>query len=115
MATDAGGPGTPIIVTVNGCSPPTVTVMVFGPAIFPSVQVPTGVGDPESVVVGAPTSVPPPLVTVTVTATPTMRFPSASRTENVGVVGRVRPAVPVGITLDTATDLGTFGSVLLHP
>ena len=115
IAIDAGGPATPTTVIRSGESSPTVTVSVFAPAVRPSVQVPTGVGDPEVVVPEVPVMVPPPAVTAMVNGTPPMIAPLASSTENVGAVVNASPAVPLGRLPATCTDLGIGGSVLLHP
>jgi hypothetical protein len=85
---------------------------VLTPAILPRVQVPIDVGDPDVVDVGAFAIVPPPAVTVTVTATPPRIFPLPSFTEKVGAVAR--PAVADGVVDEPVIELGTEGSVPLE-
>ena len=62
---------------VENISPDTVTVTVLVPAVVPSVHVPTDVG-PDEDFVGAPTSVPPPLVTATSVPPESKRGPPES-------------------------------------
>lgn len=70
----AAAPDEAVAVKVTGVSDPTVAVIVLGPAVGPSVQLPT-VALPEAFVV-TPASVtdPPPAVTANVTITPAIAF-----------------------------------------
>ena len=97
-----GAPAFPFTLIVATGSPDTVTVTEFNPAVLPSVQVPTGVGPPETVLVGMSGIVPPPAVTATVTLTPPSVFPLPSLTTKVGDDVSGKPAVP-------STDVETVG------
>src|SRR5688500_1165572 len=89
-----------------------VAVRAFEPAALPSGHVPTRVGTPATVDVGAFSRVTPPLVTVIVTGTPPRIFPLASFTENEGAERRGNPAVPDNAATDGAIEAGGGGAVL---
>jgi hypothetical protein len=85
-AADVAVPGRPLTVMTSGGRLPAVTVTAFGPAIRPSVQFPTAVGDPDDVCDGA--------------------------LAIVGEVASGSPAVPTVMSASEATDAGGGGAVL---
>src|SRR5712691_9483931 len=91
-------PAVPVAVKVTGLpvSPDAVAVRVFTPALVPSVQDVTAASPPAVVVTGAVGfTVPPPVATANVTATPETGFPLASVTITDGATGTAVPAVIV--------------------
>jgi hypothetical protein len=106
----AAAPASDVTVIVTDGTPATVIVKVLDAIAPPRVQLPTDVG-PRADTVAAFASVPPPAVTVTLTATPAMTFPFWSLTTNVGLVGRATPAVALAggaetISIEVATGGG---------
>src|SRR5881628_434623 len=90
-------PAVPVALNVTGlpASVPDVAVREFGPAVVPSVQLPT-VAIPLALVVRvAPVMLPPPDATANATATPATGLPLASFTITDGRTGTVVPAVTV--------------------
>ena len=89
-------PGTPVAVNVNGdpVRPVEVAVIVFAPAVVPSVHV-GDVAMPKAfvVTVAGVASDPPPLVTAKVTEVPETRLPTVSVTRTNGAVVTAVPTV----------------------
>jgi hypothetical protein len=86
-----------LTLTTELVNPDTAIVRLFNPIECPRVQVPTAV-DGALDFVGALASEPPPALTVTVTGTPLIGFPSRSFTTNAGDVASGKPAdgLPLG-------------------
>jgi hypothetical protein len=98
----AAAPATDATVTVTDETPATVIVKELAAIASPRVHLPTDVG-PLADTVGAFASVPPPALTVTLTATPAMTFPFWSLTMNVGLVGRATPAAALAGGAETTS------------
>src|SRR5882724_8813533 len=89
-------PAVPVAVNVTGLpvSPGAVALRVFAPAVVPSVQDVTAASPAAVVVTGAVGfTVPPPVATANVTATPATGLPFASRTITAGLTATAVPAV----------------------
>src|SRR5262245_2846809 len=81
-----GFEATPVAVKVAGVTPLTVAVSVFAPAVAPRVQPPTVAVPVALDVWEPPVTVPPPLATANVTATPDTTLPYVSATRTLGAV-----------------------------
>src|SRR5207245_5150789 len=100
IASCAAAPATPVAVNVTGLPvrPVAVAVNVFGPAAVPSVQDVTAaipLAFVSTAVVGL--TVPPPVATAKVTATPATAFPLASFTITDGGMSTAVPTVAVWV------------------
>ena len=91
-AIDAGGPATAVAVKVTD-KLPLEAVSVFGPAVAPSVQLPTAAMPLPSVTALVAVALPPPDATANVTVTPLMGLPAASFTTTLGAVATAVPTV----------------------
>ena len=116
----AAAPAVPVAVNVAGDRPPTVAVIVFGPAIVPSVQLPTTAIPDTFVVAVPPVTEPPPLATANVTVTPLTGRLLASRTTTVGGVATPVPtdvdwALPVTIATTAGAGAGVGPTTLSPP
>ena len=105
-----GAPAADVMLTTAGLSFETVMLRLLTPTALPSVHVPTDV-DGALLFAGAPATDPPPAVTVIVTGTPLIGFPSWSFTTNDGDVVSGSPAagVPLGcavISIDVGIAFG---------
>jgi hypothetical protein len=91
----AAEPTVPVAVNVI-VTPATavlVAVIVFEPAVFPSVQLPTVAIPFAPEVAEVPVAEPPPDATAKVTATPLTGLPNASRIITAGGIGTAEPAL----------------------
>src|SRR5436309_2096885 len=88
----AAAPATPVAVNV-ALSAPAVALRLFGPAVPPSVQLPTVAIPLAFVVALPPVTLPPPAVTANVTPTPATGLLCASVTSTAGGVATALPAI----------------------
>ena len=96
IASDAAAPAIPVAVNVTDPLTPTaLAVRVFGPAAFPSVQLPTVAMPDAFVAVVPPVMDPPPAPAKKLTDAPLTGFPFASWTFTDGGVGTAVPAIAV--------------------